>query len=294
LDYPDFEIIIVSDTHIDKDFKGARVKIISTVPLNPGQKRDMAIDQAKGEVLAFIDDDVYPHKDWLKNALVNFSDTEVAAVGGPAITPEEDSFLQRASGLVYSSILAGGNYAYRFIPKARRQVDDYPSCNFLVRKEIFQETGGFSTNFWPGEDTKLCLDITKKLKKKIIYDPRVLVYHHRRPLFLPHLKQVCAYALHRGYFVKRFPETSLRFTYFIPTLFLVSICLGSFISSIFAPLKFVYFAVLVLYLLSVLISSSFFGLRMIFPLAIGIILTHLVYGFYFLKGLMSPKLEEEI
>ena len=110
---------------------------------------------AKGEILAFLDDDAYPVKDWLKNAVKNFSDPQVAAVGGPAVTPEEDSDLQKTSGLIYSSVLVSGNFTYRYIPGKRQEVEDYPSCNFLVRKSVMQELGGFNTNFWPGEDTKL-------------------------------------------------------------------------------------------------------------------------------------------
>jgi len=287
LSHQDLEIIIVTDRHIENNIDDNRIKVISSGPLRPGKKRDIAARQAKGDILAFIDDDAYPREDWLGNALKNFSNPEVAAVGGPGLTPNEDSLLQKASGFIYSSPFAGGVYKYRYTSGMRRLVDDCPSCNFLVRKSVFEEIGGFNTNFWPGEDTKLCLDITKKLGGKIVYDPEVIVYHHRRALFVPHLKQVAAYALHRGYFAKRFPQTSLRFSYFIPTLFLGFICLGQF-------LKAWYFPVLALYLLSVLTVSVFAGLRMMFAVAVGIILTHLFYGFYFLKGLMSPKLEEEL
>lgn len=294
LNYPDLEIIIVTDKPVEPRIKDSRIKIISAGPLRPADKRDIAAKEAKGDILAFIDDDAYPREDWLENALKDFSDIEIAAVGGPGLTPCDDSLLEQASGLIYSSFLVGGAYRYRYIQEARRFVDDYPSCNFFVRKSAFSELGGFNTSFWPGEDTKLCLGITKGLGKKIIYDPEVVVYHHRRPLFAAHLKQVAAYALHRGYFAKRFPQTSFRIAYFIPTLFLAGICLGSLVSSLVTSLKIVYFAVLASYLLIVFIFSAFAGLRMMLLLAAGIILTHLIYGFYFLKGLMSPKLVEEI
>ena len=269
------------------------IHIIPTGPVNPAQKRDEALNYAKGEILAFIDDDAYPRKDWLKNAVNNFADPFVAAVGGPAITPGSDNARQKASGLVYSSFLVSGEYVYRYLPKKRIEVDDCPSCNFLIRRSVMQELGGFNTNFWPGEDTKLCLDITKKLGRKIIYDPSVLVYHHRRPLFMPHAKQVVNYALHRGYFVKRYPETSLRLPYFIPTLFFLSIITGGIFSVFLVPIRIIYLLGLILYFSLVFAFSVSKELRFIPYVSSGIILTHITYGLYFLKGLLSKKLLEE-
>ena len=207
LDYQDFEIIILPDEPLNQPFipkSSTSIKVIPTGAISPADKRDIALKYAKGEILGFIDDDAYPRKDWLSNALKDFNDDNVAAVGGPAVTPLDDSLRQKASGAVYSSLAVSGNFIYRYLPKKRREVDDYPSCNFIVRKSVMQELGGFDTKFWPGEDTKLCLDITKKLKKKIIYDPEVFVWHHRRKLFIPHLKQIINYAQHRGYFVKKY------------------------------------------------------------------------------------------
>lgn len=298
LDYPDFEILILPDTINEQDLAVAlredkRVKVIITGPLSVPQKRDKAIEQAKGEIIAFIDDDAWPEKDWLKNAVENFKDSDAAAVGGPAITPPQDSLKQKASGLIYSSLLVSGQYVYRYLPKKRLEVDDFPTCNLLVRKSALEELGGFNTHFWPGEDTKLCLDITKKLGKKIIYDPRVLIFHHRRPLFIPHIKQVSSYALHRGYFVKRFPSTSLKLAYFIPSLFLLTVFFAGTQGLLYAWFRTVYLLGLSVYLFLVFLFSIQRDLRLIPLVFIGIITTHLAYGIYFLKGLISARLFEE-
>ncbi|MDD5166433.1 MAG: glycosyltransferase [Candidatus Omnitrophica bacterium] len=298
LDYPDFEILVLPDASIPEGLSvslstDSRVKIIPTGAVSVPEKRDVAIGHTEGDILAFIDDDAWPQKDWLKCAMEDFKDDAVAAVGGPAITPSIDTLRQQASGLVYSSFLVSGKYVYRYLPKKKIEVDDFPTCNLLVRKVILQELGGFQTTFWPGEDTKLCLDITKKLGKKIIYDPAVLVFHHRRPLFIPHIKQVASYALHRGYFVKKFPSTSLRPAYFIPSLFLLALFVGGTYGLLFSWMRIIYLLGLSLYLLLVFIFSIRKDLRLaalVFP---GIIMTHFAYGIYFLKGLVSPLLREE-
>ncbi|MCX5705643.1 MAG: glycosyltransferase [Candidatus Omnitrophica bacterium] len=295
LDYPDFEIIILPDAEIGTVpvFKGiVPISFIPTGPLKPSDKRDIALKHAKGQILAFIDDDAYPVKGWLKAALANFSDPEVAAVGGPAVTPIDDSWRQKASGIVYESWLMSGQHRYRYISGRKTEVDDYPSCNLLVRKSVMDELGGFDTKFWPGEDTKLCLDITHKLKKRIVYDPAVLVSHHRRKIYLAHLKQISSYGLHRGYFVKKYPETSLRLSYFLPSVFVLGLVLGGVLSMLNPWLKTVYLSCLGLYLLLAFISSLSKELQLIFPVFFAIIFSHITYGIFFLKGLLSGRLSE--
>jgi cellulose synthase/poly-beta-1,6-N-acetylglucosamine synthase-like glycosyltransferase len=283
LDYSSYEIIVLPDEKFE--YPDKRVVIIPTGKVGPALKRNIGVDNSKGEIIAFIDDDIFPRKDWLKNAVKNFTDPEIAAVGGPAVTPPNDSLLQQASGAVYASFLGGGAYRYRYIPGKRQSVDDFPSCNFIARREIIKQVGGFRTNFWPGEDTAICLDIVN-LGKKIIYDPEVLIYHHRRSLFKGHLKQVMAYALHRGYFAKRFPKTSLRLTYFIPTLFVIFVLFGWIIS------PFLYRTVILTYLCLLLISVWQFE-NIKFLTLLGIIATHVAYGIYFVRGLLAGKLKEE-
>jgi cellulose synthase/poly-beta-1,6-N-acetylglucosamine synthase-like glycosyltransferase len=74
LNYPDFEIILLPDEAPGRSLLSCRIKVIPTGFVSPAEKRDMAINYAKGEILAFIDDDAYPEKDWLKNAIKNFVD----------------------------------------------------------------------------------------------------------------------------------------------------------------------------------------------------------------------------
>jgi GT2 family glycosyltransferase len=157
-----------------------------------------------------------------------------------------------------------------------------------------EQLGGFDTTFWPGEDTKLCLEITRKLGLKILYAPDAVVFHHRRPLFGGHLKQVRSYAMHRGYFVKRFPETSLRPSYFLPTLLAVGLLGGAVAASLIPTLLPLYALGLVLYLLAIILSAVLASKSwQLTPLvALGILVTHLVYGIWFVCGLLAPRLSE--
>lgn len=290
LDYSNFEVLILPDEDNGTHLTGARV--IPTGNIGPAEKRDLATKYAGGEILAFLDDDAFPRRDWLKQAVKHFKEASVAAVGGPAITPENDTILQKASGAVFASRFGGGNLTYRYVPGKLREVDDFPSVNLLVRKNVFESLGGFDTQFWPGEDTKLCLDITRKLGMKIIYDPEVVVWHHRRELFLPHIRQVLNYAIHRGYFVKHFPQTSFRLNYFMPSIFVLGLISGPVIGFYLPGAWYLYSGVLALYGGVI----TFEGVRTkelklgVLTTA-GIFVTHLVYGVGFMIGLFSRRLK---
>ena len=291
LEYEQFEILILTDKPEKVDFEKAQV--IHTGAVGPATKRDIGSEHASGEILAFLDDDAYPRADWLKNAARHFEQEEIAAVGGPAVTPDSNSLLQKASGLVFSSLMGGGKVTYRYLPGKLQEVDDFPSVNLFVRKSVFEEIGGFDSHYWPGEDTKLCLDITKQ-GKIILYDPEVFVWHHRRTLFKAHMKQVWNYAQHRGLFAKKLPETSRRLTYFIPSFFVLFVVLGGVLSLLSPTVKIIWQAILLIYGLGLIatgLSTKKVSLGLLVML--GIIVTHITYGLGLIKGLLAKELSKK-
>lgn len=293
IDYPFFEIIVLPDNKFELSVSANNIRVIPTGPVPPSKKRDIAIFHARGNVLAFIDDDACPRRDWLNNAALYFEDEKIAGVGGPAVTPYNDTVWQRASGYILSSWIGSGPHSYRYTPRRMREVDDYPTCNLLVRKNVLERVGGFDTNYWPGEDTKLCLEITKKFGMKILYVPDVLVYHHRRPLFRPHLRQIWNYSVHRGFFAKKFPETSLRFSYFLPSILVVGLVLGSLLVVII-PQLYNYFILLVVSYMGVNLITTLRtkDLKALILVFLGVILTHVCYGLGFFRGLLARELKQ--
>ena len=290
LDYPDFEIILLPDNPIKVPYK--YIKVIPTGAIGPSEKRDLGIKQSSGDLIAFIDDDAYPVRSWLTSAVKHFENPEVGGVGGPAVTPSGDNIWQKASGAVYESYLASAQYIYRYLPRKMRDEDDYPTVNFIVPREIIDKIGGFDNLYWPGEDTVLCLKITHELKKRIIYDPSVLVYHHRRELFKGHLKQVGNYALHRGFFVKKFPQTSLRPGYFVPSAFVLWLFAGGILSFFFRSAAFVYLSLMGIYTVALLIEGIKRKSFKLGTLTIaGIFVTHVLYGINFIRGLAAKELK---
>lgn len=289
LDHKDFEAIILIDEKSNFDFNDGRFKFVYVKGnKGPGEKRNIGVEKSIGEVVVFLDDDAYPAKYWLTEAESIFSDPEVYALGAPAVTPLNANFLEKMGGRVLESVIVSAGTIFRHIPSKSRYIDDYPTVNLFVRRSSFNEIGGFTVEFWPGEDTKLCLDLVNKNNRNFLYDPRPIVYHHRRELFRPHLKQISRYGKHRGQFAKIFPKTSRKLSYFVPSLFVFGLIFGWLIHKTF------YISILITYLVLVLFESFRKGknLKELYYVYVGIILTHLFYGINFIIGFINrPSLE---
>jgi len=292
LNYPNYEIIVVCDKDINLNHSGIRFIKTGKKRTGPAEKRDIGIKVSKGEICAFIDDDAYPNTDWINSAVKWFMNGNVVAVGGPGITPKEDSFWQKVGGSIIESFFCSGGVQYRYVPTQKAFVVDYPAYNLFVKTKILRKVGGYDCNFYGGEDTFLCMKLIKH--GDIIYDPNVVVNHHRRSFPFQHLKQISNVGLHRGYFFKKFPKTSRTLFYLLPTLMTLGLFSCIFLSvlytGVFLPITLLAF--LILWLLGVCsVLHRGYPLKIAMISGIGIIATHISYGMYFIKGLMIGKLE---
>ena len=289
LDYENFEIIVLPDFPASDIVEG--VELISTGVVSPGVKRNLGIENSTGTFCAFIDNDAYPRSDWLTNALKILVDPSVGGVGGPGLTPPEDNSHQKAGGYVLSSFMVG-RLSNRYKSKVNVESDDIHSCNFVAHRSTLLLAGGWNEKYWPGEDTLMCLAI-KKTGKKLIESSDVVVYHHRRSLLKPHLRQVSRFGEHRGFFVKKFPENSLKLTYFAPSL-LVFLFSAGLLFSLFSPF---FFNLFLLGLTAYFIASFVAAVlqvrcsKLLPAVWLGIIVTHIVYGLFFLSGLLKRDLK---
>ena len=294
--YPHFEVIVLPDHPTELGPYPFELRVHPTGKTRPAEKRNEGIRMAKGEIVAFLDDDAFPVPNWLEQAVKYFTLPDVAGVGGPGVTPPGDPFMGQAGGRVYANRFVSGNYRYRYQgDRVRADIDDFPSCNLFVRADVLKTIKGYRTDFWPGEDTILCADIVLGQKKRIVYDPWAQVYHHRRPLFGPHLRQIGRYALHRGHFAKRFPATSLRLSYLIPTFFVAGLAIGAVLACVHPWFRIAYFAALAFY--GAVTLASAVSLRhpcLGLVTWLGVMATHLVYGFRFAQGLLSRHMPCEV
>ncbi|MEI6971381.1 MAG: glycosyltransferase [bacterium] len=288
-----YEVILLPDEPSGRAWP-EKIREHPTGKCRPAEKRNMGLAAAKGDIIAFIDDDVVPVEDWIRRAIVHFSAAGTAAVGGPAATPNNDPYMARLSGEVFANRLVSGQHRRRYVPVRVCEVDDFPSCNLFVRKDAITALGGFRTDFWPGEDTYLCLEIVKTLRKKIIYDPRVEVLHHRRKLFLPHLRQIGRYALHRGYFARHFPETSRKVSYALPSLFVLGLLFGGMAAAVCQLCTYLYVGVVAFYAALTFLSCARRNPAAWVLVWLGVMSTHLWYGVRFMAGLLVKRLPSDV
>jgi glycosyltransferase involved in cell wall biosynthesis len=99
----------------------------------PGTSRNLGVKSAQGEIVAFTEDDIEVHPDWLKNALPRFNDPSVALVEGRTVYSHSEEDVRRFEGTPRHS----------FIP-----------CNLFVRRDVFVKVGGYDPAFYDPE-TKL-------------------------------------------------------------------------------------------------------------------------------------------
>lgn len=301
--YKHFEVIVLPNQKIKDDKtllkKYPWLRIIPTRSLTrPAEKRDHGVRKARGEIIAFIDDDAYPNPQWLQNAVKSFTSKKIVAVCGPGILPQNANLWEKIFDQVLKTWIGSGGYTYRFVTQKKRYVDDYPSMNFFVRKKEFQAVGGFNNNYWPGEDSKLCEDLVYKRHGRILYTPKVLTYHHRRNNLPGYLEQHANYGFHRGAFFAHGDKNSVRLSYLIPTFFvtylffiiLYSLFLHLPSSILYLPLVIYLFFMLYLFIRSFLNTKNLF-IAFLSPFVL--FLTHLTYGILFVKGFLKGLIKKE-
>ncbi|MDO8497632.1 MAG: glycosyltransferase [bacterium] len=298
--YKKFEVLVLPNDHTQYDIsllkKYAWLRIIPTGKITrPAAKRDIGVRNARGTIIAFLDDDAYASPLWLEQAMNAFKKNKVAAVCGPGIIPADNriNVWEHIFDEILVSWIGSGSYTYRFTPEKERLVDDYPSMNFIIKKATFRKAGGFNMEFWPGEDSKLCETIVYKLKEKILYNPSVLIYHHRRNDLKDFLVQHGNYGFHRGAFFAHGDKNSKRIIYIIPTLFTIYIffLILIFFSFFFFHTPFSYAFLLPLSIYAICAAYIVFrsmiyrhNMLLSFITPFILFLNHVYYGIRFIEG----------
>jgi GT2 family glycosyltransferase len=284
LKYKNFEIIVLPDS--GEHSQTLNLIIYPTGPISPGAKRNIGQRLAKGDIFAYIDSDAYPTADWLTNA-VKYIQNGINVIGGPGLTPPEDNEKQEAGGYILSSKAMGG-LSSRYSIHGLHKTDLIHSVNMIVKKEIMEKVGGWDERLWPGEDAQICYKF-RKLGIELYESGDVVVYHHRRSLFIPHLKQIAAYAKYRGYLSKNYGWQMVRLIYLLPSILLIYLFFGIIFSLFNNYFREIFLATFIIYIILILIMSLMASKKKSLFLLVffGTILTHITYGVYFFVGLLT-------
>ena len=238
LDYPKekFELILIGDKEtklLKNNTERAKKYGINTTlkyePYAAGKKRNIGVELAKGEIIAFTDDDTILKEDWLNNAVKHLNEnSDYVGVGGPNFTPREGLPFAKAVGRIFGSKFLF-SFRYTIGHSRPKEIEHNPTCNYIINKKVF-ETVKFHDTLWPGEDAEFDIKLIKK-GFKILYAPDVIVWHHRRSRPIPFLKQMFNYGKTRAQVTRMHPDSfDIRYFAFISAfIFLMGMYSFSFL-----------------------------------------------------------------
>jgi mycofactocin glycosyltransferase len=181
LDYPgeQCEIIVVDDASeppLAQALAGLPVRLLRQEH-NIGQSaaRNLAAAEARGELLAFIDNDCVADPAWLRNLVPCLDEPAVGIVGGRVIAPPPAGRVA-AFEAVRSPLDMGAVGG----PVGPDEVVAYlPTCNLIVRRDLLLVQEGFASDMRLGEDVDF---IWRALRTGVRarYAPAGQIIHYHR------------------------------------------------------------------------------------------------------------------
>jgi|ERR1700722_497017 len=143
-----------------------------------------AVENIKGDIIAFTDDDVLMDAEWLLDVLAAFDANDCAGVAGKIVpvwnSPKPAWFTVDGP---YRLMLAIVEYDLGDQTQACRIENPPFGANLALRKDVFHKYGLFRTDLGPvagttlrGEDSEYCRRLMTR-GEKLIYVPGAVVYH---------------------------------------------------------------------------------------------------------------------
>ena len=150
---------------------------------NMSFKRNLGVKKFESKIVAFLDSDAYPHKDWLKNAnkFLTKKPNVNTICGGPSIPFPQQTYNEMLCHYAKRSFFVTGYLNFRKFKSKDRYCDWLESCNMFMQRDLYLKHGGMNIKKYLGEDKELIARMKKNDKSlKVFFMSRLFIYHKER------------------------------------------------------------------------------------------------------------------
>ena len=180
-DYPRdrFEVIVVDDGSLMPVTVSGRepqhdvpIRVLRQSNAGPASARNLGAQHARGDLLAFTDDDCKPTPKWLRELTRAYQGAPGNLIGGRTVNALVDNLYSAASQVIVDE-------AYAYFLSRESDLTFFASNNMAMSAEHFHESGGFDPSFRTAEDRDFC-DRWIRRGYRMEYAPEAIVQHHHR------------------------------------------------------------------------------------------------------------------